>query len=238
MKFSGMICQKLAYEGIRELNGCASKPKEIPIRDREGNLLTKNVDIRKRWREHFQGIFNRPVPPEEDIPPAVEDLEIDKGRIRLEEVVKAIEQLKNYKAPGEDGLFPEMFKVEEDGLAFVLKKLFSEIWVTGIVPTKWKNGVIIRFPKKGDLSDCSNWRGITLSPVALKFFSRILLNRLEPVIDNVLRDEQAGFRKGRGCSDQIFIVRHLMQQANEMRVPLSLCFVDFEAFREGLWERS
>ena len=220
--------QKLAYEGIRELNGCAGKPKEIPVRDREGNLLTKDIDKRKRWREHFQGVLNRPIPPEEDIPPAVEDLNIDKGRIRLEEVVKAIKQLKNYKAPGEDGLYPEMFKVEEEGLVFFLKRLFSEIWVTGIVPTDWKSGVIIRVPKKGDLSDCSNWRGITLSPVALKIFSRILLNRLEPVIDNILRDEQAGFRKGRGCNDQIFVVRHLMQQANEMRAPLSLCFVDFE----------
>ena len=66
------------------------------------------------------------------------------------------------------------------------------------------------------------------SPIALKIFSRILLNRLEPVVDGILRDEQAGFRKGRGCSYQIFIDRHLMQQANEMKVPLSLCFVDFE----------
>ena len=48
------------------------------------------------------------------------------------------------------------------------------------------------------------------------------------MVDGILRDEQAGFRKGRGCSDQIFIVRHLMQQASEMKVPLSLCFVDFE----------
>ena len=152
--------------------------------------------------------------------------------------MKAIEQLKNYKAPGEDGLFPEMFKVEEDRLVFVLKKLFSEIWVTGTVPTKWKNGVIIRFPKKGGLSDCSNWRGITLSPVALKIFSRILLNRLEPVIDNILRDEQAVFRKGCGCSDQIFIVRHLIQQANEMRVPLSLCFANFEKAFDSISRRT
>ena len=135
-------------------------------------------------------------------------------------MVTALKQLKNYKAPGEDGLFPEMFKVEEDGLVYILRKLFNEIWVTGIVPSGWKDGIIAKVPKKGDLSLCGNWRGITLSPIALKIFSRILLNRLEPVVDGILRDEQAGFRKGRGCSDQIFIVRHLMQQANEMKVPL------------------
>ena len=48
------------------------------------------------------------------------------------------------------------------------------------------------------------------------------------MLDGVLREEQAGFRKGRGCSDQIFVFRHLMQHANEMKASLSLCFVDFE----------
>ena len=48
------------------------------------------------------------------------------------------------------------------------------------------------------------------------------------MLDGVLREEQAGFRKGLGCSDQIFVVRHLMQHANEMKASLSLCFVDFE----------
>ena len=93
---------------------------------------------------------------------------------------------------------------------------------------KWKNGVIVKIPKKGDLSDCGNWRGITLSPIALKIFCKVLLNRIEPVLDGVLREEQAGFRKGRGCNDQVFVVRHLMQQANVMKASLSLCFVDFE----------
>ena len=230
--------QRLAYEGIKELNGSGRKRREMPVRDGEGNLLTKNVDIRNRWREHFETVLNRPVPPEEDIPPAQEDLNIDTGEIRLEEVVTALKQLKNYKAPGEDGLFPEMFKVEEDGLVYILRKLFNEIWVTGIVPSGWKDGIIAKVPKKGDLSLCGNWRGITLSPIALKIFSRILLNRLEPVVDGILRDEQAGFRKGRGCSDQIFIVRHLMQQANEMKVPLSLCFVDFEKAFDSISRRT
>ena len=48
------------------------------------------------------------------------------------------------------------------------------------------------------------------------------------MLDGILREEQAGFRKGRGCSDQIFVVRHLMQQVNEIKARLSLCFADFE----------
>ena len=87
--------QRLAYEGIKELNGSGRKRREMPVRDGEGNLLTKNVDIRNRWREHFETVLNRPVPPEEDIPPVQEDLNIDTGEIRLEEVVTTLKQLKN-----------------------------------------------------------------------------------------------------------------------------------------------
>jgi len=82
--------------------------------------------------------------------------------------------------------------------------------------------VIVKIPKKGEMSDCGNWRGITLLPIALKLFWKVLLNRMELVIDRILRDEQAGFRKDRGYNDQIFVVRHVMQQRNEMKIPLRL----------------
>ena len=121
-----------------------------------------------------------------------------------------------------------MFKADEDRLPLILVKLLNKIKESGMIPSEWKNGVIVKIPKKGDLSDCGNWRGITLSPIALKIFCKVLLNRIELVLDGVLREEQAGFRKVRGCSDQIFVVRHLMQHANEMKASLSLCFVDFE----------
>ena len=47
-------------------------------------------------------------------------------------------------------------------------------------------GVIVKLPKKGDLTDCNNWRGITLLS--------ILLETLRQSIDIHLREEQAGFR--------------------------------------------
>ena len=52
---------------------------------------------------------------------------------------------------------------------------------------------------------------------------------MEYMLEGILRKEQAGFRKGCGCSDQIFVVRHLMQQANEMKASFKLCFIDFQS---------
>ena len=221
---------RYAYEAIREITGARKRKSELPVRDVNGNLLTKDTEIRARWKEHFETILNRPLPPdEEEIPEAEQDLPIDMSDIRQVEVVVAIKQLKNYKSPGMDGIAPEMLKADEIQTPMKLTELSKHIWRDEATPDEWKNnGIIIRIPKKGDLRDCGNWRGITLSPVVMKVFSKVILNRIEPVIDRILRNEQAGFRRGRGCDDQIFILRHITQQSNELKSPLILCFVDFE----------
>nr|KAG5687784.1 hypothetical protein BaRGS_025678 [Batillaria attramentaria] len=62
----------------------------------------------------------------------------------------------------------------------------------------------------------------------------------KPGVDHALRKEQAGFRKGRGTVDQIFILRNILEQVNEWNATLYIHFVDFEkAFdsvhRDSLW---
>ena len=64
--------------------------------------------------------------------------------------------MKNNKALGEDKVFPEMFKVDEDRLPLILVKLLNKIKENGMIPSEWKNGVIVKIPKKGDLSDFGN----------------------------------------------------------------------------------
>ena len=60
-------------------------------------------------------------------------------------------------------------------------------------------------------------------------------------VNSKLRDEQAGFRSGRGTVEQIFILRNIIEQVVEWQATLYITFVDFEkAFdsvhRESLWK--
>uniref|UniRef100_A0A183K898 Reverse transcriptase domain-containing protein n=1 Tax=Schistosoma curassoni TaxID=6186 RepID=A0A183K898_9TREM len=57
----------------------------------------------------------------------------------------------------------------------------------------WKEGHLVKIPKKGDLSKCENYRGITL--LSGNVLNRVLLNRMKDSVDAKLRDQQAGFRK-------------------------------------------
>jgi hypothetical protein len=67
----------------------------------------------------------------------------------------------------------------------------------------WKKGILIKLPKKGDLSVCNNWRGIILLSSQSKILLRIIFNRIKGLIDNKLRREQMGFREGKSCIGQV-----------------------------------
>jgi len=70
--------------------------------------------------------------------------------------------------------------------------------------------------------------GVTLLPVVSKILRRIVFDRLRRRIDCRLRKEPAGFRSGRRTTEQIFILRNILEQVNEWQAPLYIHFVDFE----------
>ena len=59
-----------------------------------------------------------------------------------------------------------------------------------MVPRDWKLGIIVKIHKKGNLSDCSNWKGITLLSVPGKILSKIMYNGTVKEVQNSLRNEQ------------------------------------------------
>ena len=88
---------------------------------------------------------------------------------------------------------------------------------------------------------CDNYRGISLLAIAGKVLAKIVLNRLKPILEEVLPESQCGFRAGRSTSDMIFTLRQLQEKAVEQHQPLYVVFVDFtKAFdtvdRTTLWK--
>ena len=83
------------------------------------------------------------------------------------------------------------------------------------MPAEWKKGYLIKLPKNDDLSQCSNYRGITLLSVPGKVSNRVLLNRLKDAVDFHLRDHQAGFKKNQSCADQIVTLHIILEQSQE-----------------------
>ena len=83
------------------------------------------------------------------------------------------------------------------------------------------------FPKKADLGQTSNYRGITLTSIAAKIYNALLLNQIQPEMENILRRNQYGFRKGSVTIGQILTVRRSIEGVKVRQIPATLLFVDF-----------
>jgi hypothetical protein len=87
---------------------------------------------------------------------------------------------------------------------------------------------VVPIHKKGDKTDCSNYRGISLLPTSYKILLNILLARLTPYADGIIGDHQCGFRRNRSMTDQIFYIRQILEKKWEYNGMVHQLFIDFK----------
>jgi len=80
------------------------------------------------------------------------------------------------------------------------------------LPEEWKESIIVSIYKKGDKTDCSNYRGISLLPNTYKILSIILLSKLTTYAEEIIGDLQGGFRCNRPATDHIFFIRQILEK--------------------------
>ena len=86
------------------------------------------------------------------------------------EVEKAIKKLKRSKSPGIDQISAELIKAGCRAIRPEIHKLVNSIRRKEELPDEMKEFIIVPFYKKGDKTDCSNYRGISLLPTTYKIF--------------------------------------------------------------------
>ena len=169
------------------------------------------------WKRHFEQVLNEGGVAEGDEEAGemvAEDLcKFVNADITREEVVQALARLKQKAAPGRDGLSAEM--VCCDVLVDFWWSLFNWCWRNGMTPSEWRKNVIVPVPKKRRSGACvvDDFRGIALVSVVYKAMCSIVHQRMTQVVEErqLLAEEQGGFRKGRGCRDQVLTLTLLGQ---------------------------
>ena len=237
---------KLVWKCIRDLqHGRVGKVpiRSATVRNEDGSMCTTPEEIQQRWRRHFTSILNtqssfneeelrevmqRPPRPSMAEPPTEE------------EVVKAIGAMKNGKAGGHSGILPEMIKAasSDDLFRNTLVTLVRQVWREETTPTDWRDALLVPIPKKGDLSRCDNWRGISLLDVVGKVAARVLQGRLQLLAEDLLPESQCGFRKERSCTDMIFLIRQLLEKSWEHRAKVFVTFVDLRKAYDSIPRRA
>ena len=145
-----------------------------------------------------------------------------------DEVIAALKKMKKLKTAADEGLVAEMLKTGHPGLILILAQLFTDILSGVAAPETWKAASLKVIFKKGDVKLPKNYRPISIVPVMAKLFSTVLYLRLQELVENKLVEEQFGFRRGRGCTDAVHILRMVVEKSEEWGEPLFLAALDVE----------
>ena len=146
---------KTLYEAIGRLSERFQSTRK-PVRNEAGVLLSTAEEEIHRWKEHFERVLNLVEPLN---PPEVEprnEFNSRTGCITRAEIKNAKKKLKSGKATGCDNMPPEAIKAGGEVSEEVLLDLYNQIWSKEKVRDEWKKGLVIKLPKKGDLSNCKN----------------------------------------------------------------------------------
>ena len=223
---------KKAYQLVKDLT-TEKQGKSTTIQDKSGKCLTEENEILHRWTEYCSDLYNY----ETDGVPIVLDcpqIPDEEHHPILGEVEAAVKALKMGKSAGVDNIPAELVQTGGEAMIDILTAICNKIWKTGEWPTTWTQSLIITLPKKGSFQLCQNYKTISL----ISHPSKVILNRLQPQAEEIIAEEQAGFRARRITTEQIFNLRILCEKYLQHQQNLYHVFIDLKKAFDRVWHKA
>ena len=191
------------------------------------NQVENPIQEREEWKEHFRKIQEGREIAEDRV---WENVSGERAAHWMVDTPSEAEiracgmKMKSGKAAGMDGFLAEDYKVGSEELQAQIHGVVQCMWVqardsrNGLEarnwPESWNKGLVIPLWKnKGDKSDKTTWRGVTLLSVGSKLLARVVADRTQRWSEAWLHEAQAGFRKGRGVDDVLQVTRRVVEEA-------------------------
>lgn len=196
---------------------------------RTNEKLHTNIQLisQERWQEYYSKIMKEDRQQfiqlneiQEQIDGAEENIE----EITLEELQGVMKTFKNGTAPGPGAINIELLKSAPIILHEYIVKMLNLCLHGDELPKQFKEGYISNVFKKGNKNECTNYRGITVLNTIGRLYGKVLKTRIEE--DFVDLEEQSGFRAGRSCIDNIFILRQVTDKRLAHNLETHLVYVD------------
>ena len=247
------------WKQLKAAAGRSRKKKKIgrTAINEEGNEVD-GEEVKRTWRRAFENLGKKEEKEDrfdhefettkEEEMEEIERQNTERGegelneKIRFEEVRKVIRRLNNGKAAGIDEIVNEIIKYGGDPVYLVIWQLIKKCFETEKIPQDWMKGIIFPIYKAGDGRNPDNYRGISLLCIIGKIYTAVIHNRLSSWCEEngILAEEQGGFRPGRGCLDQLYVLVNILR--NRVGRKTYCCFIDLRkaydrVWRIGLWKR-
>lgn len=222
------------YKWLSWTAGWTSKKLAVgsiqPVKHPEtGELLTDPVEINSTWLTHY-GALTKDKTENSRSPvkwvhwrghPQRRHLEYLGTDIESPELMGALKRLKRYEAPGNDGIPADFLElvISTKGMSRLFRVLLNVInlmWRGVCIPKAWQDSTVVSIPKKGDVTDTNNYRGIFLMGTGLKVLTTIMRVRPNGAFEaeKLFTPAHAGFRKSAECVTQAVCWR----QAEDVRL--------------------
>ena len=122
-----------------------------------------------------------------------------------DDIITAIKKIKPNAAAGPDGIPTILLKECSQQLSKPLYIIFRHSLDSGEVPNLLKDAMVIPIHKGGLKSDVKNYRPVSLLSQILKILEKVLCVKIVSHLEenNILNDNQHGFRKFRSCLSQL-----------------------------------
>ena len=215
------------------------QPRVSGCTGKGGRMIGEEGRILERWTEHFTELLNEEDEGKEEDNKwnITEKLDYEFEQEQPQEICReptwqeircAIQRMRNNRAPGEDTIVAELIKYRGEGVMDTFHELTKLTWTTENMPQEWNTGVICPIHKKGDRSECNNYKGNTLLNNACKIFSSILNKRLKIATEKIIGDYQCRFCRNKSKTDQLFILRQMIGKHTEHSLGLHMLFIDLK----------
>ena len=153
------------------------------------------------------------------------------------EVYKTLNKLKPGKATGPDNISNRILTETSSALAEPLSILFNKCIAKGTFPDAWKQANVIPLFKKGDMTQCNNYRPVSLLPCISKVFEKIIFQHLFSYLknQNIISSKQSGFIPGDSTTNQLSIICHNIYSALDSGDEVHGVFLDFSKAFDKVW---
>lgn len=147
--------------------------------------------------------------------------------ITLAELDNAVKDLALHKAPGKDGLITEFYQKFWPLMRMDYMAMLTDSLTAGRFPNGVTCGVLALLYRGGNRSLLTNWKPIALLNVAYKIYAKALHLRLQPILSEIISDDQSAFLPGRYILDNIMLTHETVEWARHSRQPMIFLKLDF-----------
>ena len=170
--------------------------KSAVIEDSSRNILTEITALLNQWTEYCSDLYNYELHPDTSLLESNQTptQEAESLPVLREEAEEAVRDPKAGKSTGVDNIPSDLFKNGGETTPTVLTVICQKIRETKERTKEWTQSLV---KPLRHLQQCKNYRTISLISHPSKIIFRIILNRLKSKAEELLAEDQTGFRPGR-----------------------------------------